>query len=85
MDVFHVFLNCTNGAKARNAPHLSEIMQSLVTFFYVIVLTSDRKRFEMSNLLNLFQTTVTFLHPLKTSENQRFSAILRGYGNGALE
>ena len=36
------------------------------------------------NLLNPFQANSTFLYPLKTSENQRFSDIFRGYKNAAL-
>ena len=34
--------------------------------------------------LNLFHANVPFLYPLKTSENQGFSEVFRGYGNGTL-
>ena len=35
-------------------------------------------------LLNPFHTNASFLYPLKTAENQRFSDIFRGYRNGKL-
>ena len=34
--------------------------------------------------LNLYSPNVTFLYPLKTSENGRFSDVFRGYGNVTL-
>ena len=33
---------------------------------------------------NLFQANALFLYPLKTSENQRFSDVFRGYRNRTL-
>ena len=36
-------------------------------------------------IFNPFQSSVTFLYPLKTSENQRFSDIFRGYRNVTLD
>ena len=35
-------------------------------------------------LLNPFSTNVPLLYPLKTSENQRFSDVFRGYRSGTL-
>ena len=35
--------------------------------------------------LNPFYSSVTFLQPLKTSENQRFSDVFRGYRNVTLD
>ena len=32
-----------------------------------------------ANFLKLFQTSASFLYPLKTSENQRFSDVFREY------
>ena len=32
-----------------------------------------------------FNTTVPFLYPPKSSENQKVSSDFRGYGNGALD
>ena len=34
--------------------------------------------------LNSFSTNIPFLHPLKTSENLRFSDVFRGYRSGTL-
>ena len=34
--------------------------------------------------INPFQVNVPFLHPLKTSENRRFSDVFRGYRKGTL-
>ena len=34
--------------------------------------------------VNSFQVNVPFLYPLKTSENQKFSDVSRGYRNGTL-
>ena len=34
--------------------------------------------------INPFYANVPFLYSLKTSENQRFSDVFRGYGNGSL-
>ena len=35
--------------------------------------------------INPFQSSVTFLYPMKTSENQRFSNVFRGYRNVTLD
>ena len=35
--------------------------------------------------INPFYSSVTFLYPLKTSENQRFSDVFRGYRNVTLD
>ena len=35
--------------------------------------------------LNPFQFSVTFLYPLKTSENQRFTDVFRGFINVTLD
>ena len=37
-----------------------------------------------SAVINKFQVNVSFLYPLKKSENQRFSDVLGGYRKGTL-
>ena len=37
-----------------------------------------------SSFINPFQASISFLYPLKTSENHRFSDIFRGHRNGTL-
>ena len=39
----------------------------------------------LSPILNPFQPKDSFLHPLRTSENQRLSTVLRAYGIGGLK
>ena len=39
----------------------------------------------ISSMLNPFQSNVTFLYPLKTTENRRFSKVFRGYRNVTLD
>ena len=39
----------------------------------------------MEHWVNPYSPNVTFLYPLKTSENRRFSDIFRGYRNVTLE
>ena len=42
---------------------------------------------ELTNLnfyINLLKSTITFIYPLKTSENHRFSDTSRGYRNETL-
>ena len=36
-------------------------------------------------VLNPFSSSVTFLYPLETSENHRFSNVFRGYRNVTLD
>ena len=36
------------------------------------------------NVFNPFQVNVLFLYPLKTSKNQRFPDVFRGYRKGIL-
>ena len=38
-----------------------------------------------SVIINPFYSSVTFLYPLKTSENQKFSDVFRGYRNATLD
>ena len=40
---------------------------------------------KLQNLLNPFYSSVTFLYPLKTSENLWFSDVFRGYRNVTLD
>ena len=42
------------------------------------------KDFSRLILLNPFSTNVPLIHPLKISENFRFSDVFRGYRNGTL-
>ena len=56
--------------------------------FVELLRISNSATFPQRNLQNLmterfspFQSSVTFLYPLKTSENQRFSDVFRGYRN----
>ena len=39
---------------------------------------------DLNNGFNPFQASVPFLYSLKTSENQRFSDVFRGYRKGTL-
>ena len=41
-------------------------------------------RLKMTKNIKPFQANVSFLYPLKTSENQRFLVVFRGYRNGTL-
>ena len=43
-----------------------------------------RNTVDFKNSPNLFQAIAPLLEPLKTSENQRFSDVFSGYGNGTL-
>ena len=40
--------------------------------------------FEYAQHTNLFLTNILLPYPLKTSENQRFSDVFRGYRTGTL-
>ena len=42
------------------------------------------KYFYFLKLINLFSTNVPLLYPLKSSENQTFSDVFRGYRSGLI-
>ena len=55
--------------------------ETLVLIFRILLLTICKWYMQ----INRFQSSVTFLHPLKTSENERFSDVFRGYRNVTLD
>ena len=52
--------------------------------YYLVNFVQVKGCTAQQSYINPFQTNVSFLYPLKTSENRRFSDVFRGYRKGTL-
>ena len=71
---FSRFLNCANGTKLCKAS-LKVITLGVLPIFIQAITTKQSQAL----VINPFQATGLFWYPLKTSENQRFSDVFRGF------